>query len=157
MSSMHFQDQSTPSNDSKCQHFQQGMIPAGNTNTLSFQGNINSNLAASSFVEDTLNINMMKISLIAFFLVGTNAFSPLVSIKKSSTSLNLFGGGGGNKDGGAKKPNMMDQLGMFKKAQEIAQKKKNIENELAKIDYTGTAADGKVTATVKVCFNGVGK
>ena len=93
---------------------------------------------------------MMKISLIAFFLVGANAFTPLVSFQRSSTSLNLFGGG--NKDGGAKKPNMMDQLGMFKKAQEIAQKKKNIENELAKIDYTGTAVDGKVIATVKVCF-----
>lgn len=72
-----------------------------------------------------------------------------MSFQRSSTLLHLFGGG--NKDGGAaKKPNMLDQLSLFKKAQEIAQKKKDIENDLAKVDYTGTTADGKVTATIKV-------
>ena len=90
-----------------------------------------------------------SVPLVALFVVGTDAFCPS-AFHRPSTCLNLFGGG--NKDGGGakKQPNMMDQLAMFKKAQEIAQKKKDIENELAKMDYSGSAADGKVTATIKV-------
>lgn len=41
---------------------------------------------------------------------------------------------------------MMDQLAMFKKAQEVAQKKAALDKELAAEDFTGTAAEGKVTA-----------
>lgn len=91
----------------------------------------------------------LSVPLVALFVVGTDAFCPS-AFHRPSTCLNLFGGG--NKDGGGakKQPNMMDQLAMFKKAQEIAQKKKDIENELAKMDYSGSAADGKVTATIKV-------
>lgn len=44
---------------------------------------------------------------------------------------------------------MMDQLAMFKKAQEMAQKKKKMDDELASGTYEGTAADGKVKAICK--------
>lgn len=67
----------------------------------------------------------------------------------TSTSLNLFGGG--KKDGGGAKkgPGMMDQLAMFKKAQEMAQKKNKLDQELAKMDFEGTAEDGKVIVKFK--------
>lgn len=69
------------------------------------------------------------------------------SIISSSTSLNLFGG---SKEGADKdKPGMMDQLKMLKKAQEVASKKMALDKELAKIDHVGTAADGKVSVTIK--------
>jgi hypothetical protein len=61
--------------------------------------------------------------------------------------LGLFGGG--NKDGAPKQPGMMDQLAMFKKAQEMAKKKQQLDNELAAETFTGSAADGKVTVTCK--------
>ncbi len=44
---------------------------------------------------------------------------------------------------------MMDQLAMFKKAQEVAQKKAALDKELQEEDFQGTAADGKVTAKFK--------
>ena len=70
------------------------------------------------------------------------------AFSSSSTTLHLFGGGA--KEGGEKKgPGMMDQLAMFKKAQEVAQKKKELDTELAKMDFQGTGADGKVKATFK--------
>jgi len=43
----------------------------------------------------------------------------------------------------------MDQLAMFKKAQEVAQKKNELDKELAAMDTIGSAADGKVKITVK--------
>uniref|UniRef100_A0A7S2RHR3 Uncharacterized protein n=1 Tax=Eucampia antarctica TaxID=49252 RepID=A0A7S2RHR3_9STRA len=95
----------------------------------------------------------MKFSTIcaALCVVNANAFSPsLIQTNRQSTSLNLFGG---KKSGGddAKKggPNMMDQLAMFKKAQEISSKKKVLDDELAEMDIIGKAADGKVKITVK--------
>ena len=65
----------------------------------------------------------------------------------SSTSLNLFGAG--NKEGDKKAPGMMDQLAMFKKAQEMAQKKQKLDEELKQMTFEGTAADGKVKASFK--------
>eukprot|EP00581_Thalassiosira_minuscula_P002922 CAMPEP_0183742294 /NCGR_PEP_ID=MMETSP0737-20130205/64389_1 /TAXON_ID=385413 /ORGANISM="Thalassiosira miniscula, Strain CCMP1093" /LENGTH=179 /DNA_ID=CAMNT_0025977859 /DNA_START=61 /DNA_END=600 /DNA_ORIENTATION=- len=68
----------------------------------------------------------------------------------SSTSLNLFGskpkeeGADGNQQ-----PGMMDQLAMFKKAQELATKKNAIDKELAEEKIVGTAADGKIEITIK--------
>lgn len=44
---------------------------------------------------------------------------------------------------------MMDQLAMFKKAQEMAQKKQKLDEELKKMEFSGTGADGKVTGTFK--------
>ena len=44
---------------------------------------------------------------------------------------------------------MMDQLAMFKKAQEIAQKKKALDEDIAKMDIIGKAADGNIKVTVK--------
>ena len=61
--------------------------------------------------------------------------------------LDLFGGGGG---GGEKKgPGFMDQLAMIKKAQEIAQKRGKIDEELKKMDFAGESSNGKVKASFK--------
>jgi hypothetical protein len=67
-----------------------------------------------------------------------------------STQCNLFGsgGGGGTKDGERKGPGMMDQLAMFKKAQEMATKKKKLDEELQKMTFTGENP-GKVSGTFK--------
>ena len=43
----------------------------------------------------------------------------------------------------------MDQLAMFKKAQEMAQKKNKLDQELANEDFVGEGADGKVKGTFK--------
>mmetsp|Transcript_19602 Transcript_19602/g.41204 ORF Transcript_19602/g.41204 Transcript_19602/m.41204 type:complete len:185 (+) Transcript_19602:140-694(+) len=70
----------------------------------------------------------------------------------SSTKLNLFGSKNkdpSNPSGGANQPGMMDQLAMFKKAQEIAQKKNALDKELSNEKIVGTAADGKIQITVK--------
>ena len=93
----------------------------------------------------------MKFSTISLLLAlgATDAFAPQPSSTQHSTRLNLFGGGG---DKGAKKGpggGMMDQLAMFKKAQEVAKKKQTLDQELAKEEYVGTAVDGKVKATFK--------
>jgi DNA-binding protein YbaB len=92
----------------------------------------------------------MKISLATTLLVigATNAFAPQLTTRQQSSQLNLFGGGakdGEKKAGGG----MMDQLAMFKKAQELAQKKNAIDKELAEEDFFGESADGKVKATFK--------
>jgi hypothetical protein len=67
----------------------------------------------------------------------------------TTTQCNLFGsGGGGNKDGGTKGPGMMDQLAMFKKAQEMATKKKKLDEELQKMTFVGDNP-GQVKGTFK--------
>jgi DNA-binding protein YbaB len=66
----------------------------------------------------------------------------------TTTSLNLFGGNKGG-DGGDKKPGMMDQLAMFKKAQEMAQKKQKIDQELQKMEFSGSSSDGNVKVLFK--------
>merc|ERR1719437_335273 len=43
----------------------------------------------------------------------------------------------------------MDQLAMFKKAQEMAKKKQQLDKELASESFEGVAADGKVKAICK--------
>ncbi|KAL7578335.1 hypothetical protein ACA910_012741 [Epithemia clementina (nom. ined.)] len=88
----------------------------------------------------------------AFSTLGrpqTHAFSP--SMKKgSSSALYLFGGGGGGGGDAAKKgPGFMDQLAMLKKAQEIAQKRGKLDEELKKMSFVGESANGKVKATFK--------
>lgn len=72
----------------------------------------------------------------------------------SATELHLFGSK--NKDGAAPPggpagggPGMMDQLAMFKKAQEISQKKNALDKELANEKITGSAADGNIQISVK--------
>ena len=77
-----------------------------------------------------------------------NSFTPRTV---SKTELNLFGGKkeGGDDKGKGGMGGMMDQLAMFKKAQEIAQKKNGLDKELAEMDIFGTAADGKIKVSVK--------
>jgi hypothetical protein len=79
--------------------------------------------------------------------------SSRVSVQRSTTTAttrcNLFGsGGGGTKDGERKGPGMMDQLAMFKKAQEMATKKKKLDEELQKMTFIGDNP-GKVKGTFK--------
>jgi DNA-binding protein YbaB len=96
----------------------------------------------------------MKTATIATLLLtatSATAFSTSrTAAARQSTSLNLFGSKpkDPNSDA-AKQPGMMDQLAMFKKAQEIAQKKKKLDDELANETITGTAADGNIEITVK--------
>ncbi len=78
---------------------------------------------------------------------GAYAFAPSSTSSTSPTQLGLFGGG--NKSGGDGKPGMMDQLAMFKKAQEMAQKKQNLDKELSEQSFKGSGADGKVTVSCK--------
>lgn len=47
----------------------------------------------------------------------------------------------------------MDQLAMFKKAQEMAQKKKKLDEELQAMPFEGVSADGKVKASFKYVPN----
>ena len=101
----------------------------------------------------------MKVSLLsAAFLMGSiQAFTPTTFAPRSTTStrLNLFGGkkeGGGGGGGGEAKGGMggmMDQLAMFKKAQEIASKKNNLDKEIAEMEIIGSAADGNVKVTIQ--------
>jgi DNA-binding protein YbaB len=71
--------------------------------------------------------------------------------RTTATRLHLFGGA--NKPaaagGAAKEPGMMERLAMIQKAQQMAQKKKKLDEELAKDSFQGSAADGKVTITIK--------
>ena len=94
----------------------------------------------------------MKLSLLlsALLVSQASAFTaPLQPTSvKSTSALNLFGGG--NKSDAEKKgPGMMDQLAMFKKAQEMASKKKKMDEELQKLNFEGASADGKVKGTFK--------
>jgi hypothetical protein len=71
---------------------------------------------------------------------------------QSRTTLNLFGGGNKDKSGvaGSSGPGMMDQLAMFKKAQEIATKKRKLDEDLQKLSFVGTSKDGiNVKVTMK--------
>ena len=43
----------------------------------------------------------------------------------------------------------MDQMAMFKKAQEMATKKQKLDEELQQENYEGTGADGKVVASLQ--------
>ncbi|KAL3768511.1 hypothetical protein ACHAW5_006707 [Stephanodiscus triporus] len=67
----------------------------------------------------------------------------------TTTSLYLFGSKPKGEGSQSQQPGMMDQLAMFKKAQELSQKKAAIDKELADEKIVGTAADGNVKVTVK--------
>ena len=91
----------------------------------------------------------LQILSIATLISSANAFSPSFvpqPVSTTQTQLNLFGGKKEKGEGGG---GMMDQLAMLKKAQEIASKKMEIDKELAKMEHVGSAADGKVTISVK--------
>jgi|Transcript_50275 hypothetical protein len=92
----------------------------------------------------------MKVSLVLISaLVSVGAFCPAVTPPQTLSSLYLFGGGGGNQGGEKKGPGMMDQLAMFKKAQEMAQKKNKLDEELKLMTFYGEGSEGKVKATMK--------
>ena len=78
------------------------------------------------------------------------AFAPAANnVRTGLTQANLFGGAEKGEGGETKQPGMLDQLAMFKKAQEIAGKKKEIEKELSSMEFKGTGADDKVTVSMQ--------
>ena len=105
----------------------------------------------------------MKLSICtsALLVASATAFSPssvgrsaacstAAAVAASSSALHLFGGG--NKGDGEAKGlggGMMDQLAMFKKAQEVASKKAELDKELQQTDIVGLAAEDKIKVTVK--------
>mmetsp|Transcript_40976 Transcript_40976/g.46561 ORF Transcript_40976/g.46561 Transcript_40976/m.46561 type:complete len:185 (-) Transcript_40976:411-965(-) len=99
----------------------------------------------------------MKLFILLFSSVTTiSAFSTpsLTSQSTGITALNLFGGKKKSDDAPKGGPmggmgGMMDQLAMFKKAQEIAKKKQEIEAELKEILFVGKSKSEKVTAQIK--------
>ena len=89
----------------------------------------------------------MKIFQLALLIAAANAFTVAPQNGRTATSLNLFGG---KKEGGDKKgPGFMDQMAMFKKAQEMASKKQKLDAELQQEVFTGEGADGKVVVSLK--------
>jgi len=101
----------------------------------------------------------MKFSIVfaAILVTCTDGFSVefprQVSNMKhtTTTSLDLFGGkkDGEKAEGGGGGGGMMDQLAMFKKAQEIAQMKNKLDDELKTMDIIGSGADGKIKVTIQ--------
>lgn len=96
----------------------------------------------------------MKIATLFIFLLTffgqSKAFVTVSPCSPCPSQLSLFGGG--NKDGGESKgpgTGMINQLAMFKKAQEVAQMKQKIDKKLAKETFKGIAAHGKVTVECK--------
>ena len=88
---------------------------------------------------------MMKVAFLALLASTVTAFSPQ-PVGRTTTSIDLFGSRGG----AAKKgPGMMDQLAMFKKAQEVAAKKAELDKELQAMDFEGEAEGGNVVALLK--------
>jgi hypothetical protein len=76
---------------------------------------------------------------------------PYLSSTSYTTAINLFGSGAGSgksNSGEKKQPGMMDQLAMLKKAQEMAQKKQKIDEELKKMTFQGSSSNGKVIVTM---------
>lgn len=97
----------------------------------------------------------MKTSVLAFtvLVASATAFAPSPIASRSATAattaLNLFGG---KKEGGDSKGamgGMMDQLAMFKKAQEIATKKQTIEKELQLLTFDGKSTNEKASVSMK--------
>lgn len=95
-------------------------------------------------------------SLLAFAVAhSASAFAPsaVSSSSSATTALHLFGGGNKGKEGGGgdggKGPGMMEQMAMLKKAQEVAQKKKKIDEDLAKKTFDGESSNGKVKGVFK--------
>lgn len=91
----------------------------------------------------------MKLSILstALLVSSASAFAPSLTTR-TSTSLNLFGGKKEGGDGGGM-GGMMDQLAMFKKAQEIAKKKQDLDKKIAEMEIIGSAADGNIKVTVQ--------
>jgi DNA-binding protein YbaB len=121
---------------------------------------LSSTLYHSSFATNNndkvhLKPNIMKLSLLSTTLLisSIQAFTPTFSPRTSSTHLNLFGGkkegGDSSSGGGGGMGGMMDQLAMFKRAQEIASKKNDLDKEIAEMEIIGSAADGSVKVTVQ--------
>jgi DNA-binding protein YbaB len=75
-------------------------------------------------------------------------------VDATSTALYLFGGKKDTPKANAPSNNpmggMMDQLAMFKKAQELAKKKQDLDKELMNMDIVGSSdSEGNVKVTIK--------
>jgi DNA-binding protein YbaB len=89
----------------------------------------------------------MKIFQLALVVTVANAFTASTCRTAQSTSaLNLFGT---KKESGDKGPGFLDQMAMFKKAQEMASKKQKLDEELKQETFEGLSSNGKVKASFK--------
>jgi DNA-binding protein YbaB len=100
----------------------------------------------------TVSSLLLSFGVTNAFISPASKMSTRVELPSSfsliETSLNLFGGGGKD-NSGPKQPGMMDQLAMFKKAQEIASKKRQLDEELQKMVFEATSSNGNVKVTMK--------
>lgn len=94
-----------------------------------------------------MKLSLLIVTLLSSSVTAFTVVSP--SSAGSTTALSLFGGGDKGGGAAAKGPGMMDQIAMLKKAQEMAQKKNKIDQELKAMSFEGSAEDGKVTVTMK--------
>ena len=99
----------------------------------------------------TIILTVTSASAFSTSRIGVKSNTNNIQTTTSTTSLNLFGSKpkDPNADKQGQQPGMMDQLAMFKKAQELAQKKNNLDKELAKEKIMGTAADGNIEITIQ--------
>ena len=84
----------------------------------------------------------------AFSTSRTGGSNNVISKQTTSTSLNLFGSKPKDPNAQGGGPGMMDQLAMFKKAQELSQKKNDLDKELSNEKIMGTAADGNIEVEI---------
>lgn len=107
--------------------------------------------AATGAVLAAALLSLLGHSALAFsgLVVDTTRASTRPYYRRAS-QLFLFGGANkGGADNASKEPGMMERLQMIQKAQQMAQKKKKIDDDLAKETFTGASADGKVSITIK--------
>jgi YbaB/EbfC DNA-binding family len=107
-------------------------------------------LKVSAASSETTQSVTMKIFQLALLVTVANAFTATTldccRTAQSSTALNLFGT---KKESGDKGPGFMDQMAMFKKAQEMASKKQKLDEELKLETFEGVSSNGKVKASFK--------
>lgn len=105
---------------------------------------------------DSIAMKLASVATVLFAVVSSDSASAFTTSSSrktvagscSSTSQYLFGSKP-KAEGSKQQPGMMDQLAMFKKAQELSQKKTEIDKELANEKIVGTAADGNIKVTIK--------
>lgn len=90
-------------------------------------------------------------SFFAFLLCGpSSAFVVVQNSVSTPTQLHLFGGGGAaSGDDKQKAPGFMEQMGMMKKAQEMAMQKRKLDEELSKMEFSGSSEGSTVTIDIK--------
>mmetsp|Transcript_19216 Transcript_19216/g.24935 ORF Transcript_19216/g.24935 Transcript_19216/m.24935 type:complete len:153 (-) Transcript_19216:190-648(-) len=86
---------------------------------------------------------MLRLFYLVFVLLRTLNGFVLVPLKESNVRLNLFGGGQ-KKEGGGALSNVAGVMDQFKKAQQIAKRSNELQQELAATTVEGASVDGKI-------------